>query len=254
MANREIAARQAAARSLEALVPAQKGRLLNGLVAQFGGEQSEWESAVGFLLDAVVGRIGTRAGAMVAASEAHELELGDDPAARAARDAAFEALYGATVELRNLVVALFGTPGVRALRLEGTTPQQPDALLDTARNAVAAMRAPQSLPSPNLGASWDAASIAQHIEALAATLSQALDQVATEVRQATKTQTEKDAALASYDQAFGPSARLLEALFDAAGEPELARRVRPSARRPGRLVAQDTDPDQPPQTEAESGE
>ena len=57
--------------------------------------------------------------------------------------------------------------------------------------------------------------------------------VADEERQAQATLEAKNKAIAVYDHAFSITASLVSTLLNAAGEKELAKRVRPSARRPG---------------------
>ena len=53
----------------------------------------------------------------------------------------------------------------------------------------------------------------------------------------------KDEAMSAYDKIFSDTANLLTALFAAAGKPDLADRVRPSTRKPGRTIADSAEDD-----------
>jgi hypothetical protein len=70
--------------------------------------------------------------------------------------------------------------------------------------------------------------------------------LATELRESEATQTAKDKAIVAYDRTFSRVATLAGALLEIAGESELAKRVRPSTRRPGRTV-EDADPEPVPE-------
>ena len=84
------------------------------------------------------------------------------------------------------------------------------------------------------GATIDAQATARGLEALKADLDTKLSAVQDEVREAQLARTARDRAMATFDQTFGAIAGLYESLFRLSGEHELADRVRPSRRRPGK--------------------
>jgi hypothetical protein len=180
---------------------------------------------------------------MMSADETHELELSDDDAPRQARDQARDALAAEIISLRDLTRALYGPGIVRALGLEGDTPDDPVQLMRLGRQVVEALgKIP--LPPPRLaGATIDVAQITSRLAGLARDLERHLDEVAREVREAQVTQTQKNRSISDYDAFFAGAAMVVAGFLRLAGERELADRVRPSRRRPGQ-TAGDAENDQ----------
>ena len=95
-----------------------------------------------------------------------------------------------------------------------------------------ACSAPAALPSPKVrGAKLDLNEIAALLSPLCKQLDAQLTTVAREEREAQVTLATKNAAQERFDQTYGAVASLLAALLVAAGQSELASRVRPSLRR-----------------------
>ncbi|MBN2526395.1 MAG: hypothetical protein JXR76_08375 [Deltaproteobacteria bacterium] len=69
-----------------------------------------------------------------------------------------------------------------------------------------------------------------------AALTTALAAISEDVRQADIKLVEKREAMDAYDKGFSATADLISTLLKLAGEDELAKRVRPSSRRPGQTV------------------
>ncbi len=175
---------------------------------------------------------------MVAADEAHERELADDPAERDARDAAAMALGSRLVELRELVAGLFGAATARELFAQ-ETPRDP-VVLSRFAGEVASQLAGAKLPPSRLrGVVLDTGSLADELRGLRATLNARLEAVARETREAQVTLEAKNRAIAEYDRVFRSVATVLSGLLDLAGHAELAKKVRPSSRRPGQTVEQE---------------
>lgn len=173
---------------------------------------------------------------MEAADLANAAELGDDPAARARRDEASANARTALVEVRAAVTTAYGDAFAKSLGFAGDTPDDPQQVLHLLRAVGPGLKArkpPKSLP----GVKIDIGVMQKRIADVEKPLAAALDEVASEERQAQGTLAKKDAAIRSYDVAFRQAAGLLSGMLDLAGLDALAARVRPSVARPGRTVA-----------------
>jgi len=169
---------------------------------------------------------------MVEADAAHEAELGDDAPIRHARDEATAALSDKLVELREVIVGVYGSAAANSV-FPGPAPQDP-VVLSRFAGEVATQIERAKLPAPRIkGAKLDAAETAADLRSLRATLDAKIKEVAKEVREAQATLDEKNRALGSYDELFGGGATTMTGLLRMAGKAELAAKVKPSTRRPG---------------------
>jgi hypothetical protein len=184
------------------------------------------------------------AAALVAADAAHEAELADDVAPRAARDAAVEAVYRLLGEVRASTAVAFGEAVATELGFAGTTPREPVALAALATTVGGRLPKLRDRAPVVPGLRFDPAPYEAALPPAVAALRASLDDVRREAREAETTYTAKQRALATYDERFGAAASALTGLFHLAGEHELAARVRPSVRRPGRTQA-DADGEEP---------
>ncbi len=182
------------------------------------------------------------AAAMVAADEAHEAELADDAAPRAARDAAFETVSSLLGEVRATTAVAYGEAAVAELGFAGKTLREPMALVALAGTVVERLPRLRDRAPVTLALRFDPAVYEAALAPAIAALRASLDEVRREAREAEATHTAKQRALATYDERFAAAASALTGLFHLAGEHALAERVRPSARRPGRVEA---DPEEP---------
>jgi hypothetical protein len=179
--------------------------------------------------------------AMIAADEAHEAELGDDEPARRARDEAHTALYDEIVELREILIGMYGAD-IAAKIIPGETPQDPVVLSRFAKT-VEKNLGDIKLPAARIkGAKLDKAETLSTIASKRESLDTALRAVAREVREAQVTQDAKAKAITQYDLRFDGIASLASGSLKVAGKPELAVRIKPSARRPGQTAAQAEEP------------
>ncbi len=189
-------------------------------------------------------------GALVDADIAHERELADDDPPRAKRDELAASLYSDIVELREVVTGLLGSGALPMLRLTGATPRDPVVLARLARDVSAALSS-QKLPKSRVrGATFRAEDWTLRLDDRTAPLEKAIDMVAREAREAESTQATKNRAMEAFDETFRKVATLLSAALAIAGEDELAFRVRPTARRPGRIADIDADSGETPATPA----
>ena len=181
---------------------------------------------------------------LVERSRQHDLELSDDVLVQAQHEQAQEGLYGTIVQTRQSVEGVFGLLGLRVLGVRGRTPQEPEALLAMGRALSSNLLDPEVvLPDPLPGVSLDRAALAQRIQGKIDLLERARKELLKEKRESEATLSAKWKAMDENDKAFGRVARWLETTFALVGEEELAGRVRPSGRRPGRLQDPPEEPD-----------
>lgn len=190
---------------------------------------------VGLLVNLVARRLAVLREQMVIADDAHEEELSDDAKPQEDRDDTAADLWAMLSETRELLKGVFGASALPALGFKGSIPEDPEDLVPFSRRVVTALRAgdlpPARVPSVVVDPNALVAPLADDLERLEL----ALDDVDREEREAEVTLRDKQAALDRYDMGFSQCASFLVGLFSLAGDDELAQRLRPSARRPGRL-------------------
>lgn len=191
----------------------------------------------GDMIRALGDLIMVRVEAMEVADRAHDEELADDAGPRHDRDVAVEALAAAFPTLRNIMAVVGDAALVKRLGLAGRTPRTPDELVQAAKIVHARLT---EVPIPRQeGLAVDPVALAALLAGKIGAVTRALFAVDREVREAEATLQAKHQAIAAYDQTFSGAAAALSALFVLADETDLARRVRPSQRKPGQTADQD---------------
>jgi uncharacterized protein (DUF2267 family) len=200
------------------------------------------------LLQAFVARLQLAAAEVEAADHANLAELLDDDPVRAQRDAATEQTCGVLLSLRDTVTAAYGEPAAAQLGLDSRIPSDPvqvQSLGSMALKQLATWVPPGSCLLE--GYTFKPETWTAKLAAPVAALTEALTAVAREKREADATLVAKNRAIEQSDRMFTLTASVLSALLEAAGESELARRVRPSRRRAGQTVeaAEETSEEKP---------
>lgn len=240
MASKQVIDRQKAADAVCAVAGTYEARLRTGIASVLGpvATAKEVSDAAALLARAATDLLAKSESALVAADEAHAVELADDDGLRANRDALTGQLRDQLVGLRDALVGMYGAKVPEAVGFDGKTPLDPVMLVRFARQIAVALKKPGALPTPKFKtAVLDPVTESASLTDLANRLADAIDAVAEDVRENQVTKTARDAAQASHDPVFSRSANFLSALFALANEPELADRVRPSTRQPGRLAS-----------------
>ncbi len=231
MASKATVQRQKSSEKVAAAGRTHQALIVTALSSRYGETVG---AAAGVLAQAVTLDMEVKTAEMVRCDDAHEAELRDDPVIRGERDEAAAALHDTLTTTRSQLGTVGGEAYVSALGFSGKTPSDPVEVLRLGRivtDNLAAVPAPASLipgytldPNP-----WRASllPLVENLDGLTA-------RTAVEEREAEASLTAKYAAIEAYDQSFSTAANLVGALLAAAGETELARRVRPSTRRPGR--------------------
>ncbi len=248
MASKLVTDRQKGAEAVAAVGTAQSELLARALGEALGGPSPK--GAGGVDAEAVVGALSQKLAAardaMVAADAANESELSDDAPARARRDDAASALGARINDLRSTIRGLYGEEAASSI-VAGPTPTDATMLARFAGEVVSNLRT-ATFGTPRLdGATFAPSAAANAIEAGRAVLADALKVTAREEREGQVTLAEKTRAIAEYDRVFRGVATVFNGLLVLAGEDDLARKVRPSVRRPGRTVeqaeAEETEPE-----------
>jgi hypothetical protein len=194
----------------------------------------------------LVGRVLTaKTQSLVSADDAHQAELTDDDAPRAARDDASDELRQECIDLREILTGMYGNT-IATQILPGPVPRDPVVVARYAQS-VHDNLAKATFPAPRIpGASIDMTALLSRLAASRQKLEDSITAVAREMREAQTTQTAKDHAMDSFDDSFSTGAEVVSSLLRLGGMPEHAARVRPSTRSPGRTAAEDDSPAEPP--------
>ncbi|MEM9457557.1 MAG: hypothetical protein AAGF11_25485 [Myxococcota bacterium] len=213
-------------------------------------EDDAGAAGVAALCESLAVALESATGRMDQADAAHEAELADDASPRRARDESSDALANALVELRAAVNVLYGSAVVATLGYTGETPREPTTVATLAARVLEQLPPLSEAIPVTPGLAFDPTAMVELITGQLDALRPALQAVAREAREAEQTLLAKQAAITDYDATFRAVATTLEGLFVLAGATELADRVRPSRRRPGR-VDQEPEPAEPDAAEAE---
>ncbi|MBK8256900.1 MAG: hypothetical protein IPK82_30035 [Polyangiaceae bacterium] len=234
MASKQVTDRQKSASSVVASGEANAeviGQAVTSFLQPFV-KKGQQVPDVGLLVHLLCAALEGSSHKVIAADAAHEAELGDDGAVRTARDNAHNALRDELIELREIVVGAYG-PQAAAGIFKGATPDDPVVLSRFAGEVVDNLQK-NKLPPPRIkGAKLDVAEVAASLSEKRDLLDKHLKSVQREVREAQKTLTDRNNAVAAHDAMFSGIATALSGLLLIAGKPELAARVKPSTRRPG---------------------
>lgn len=165
---------------------------------------------------------------LVEADEAHVAATGDLAEPRRQRDEATTQLYTALVGVRQIAEGLYGDGTEELLRLGGPVSQNPVVLLRQAQRVVARLADPEvPRPERRVVSAYDESEWVEQLGPPIEALEQVLSRLRSSLRRTESTLKAKNEALAAYDLAFGRVSRFMEALFDLAGLPSFASRLRP---------------------------
>lgn len=172
---------------------------------------------------------------LVAADAVLIKELEDDQEPRERRERARGVLFERLGSVRGLVRGIHGDTAVSRLGLSEPTPTEPIALHRRGKHVLENLALLETMTPVIEGGSMDIATVQNRLAAEVAALGAAIDDLAREARERDMAQVQKDRIMDEYDVHFGFAARMLEGILGSADELDLAARVRPSTRRPGRV-------------------
>lgn len=176
---------------------------------------------------------------MITANTAHLHQLALIVDLKGRRDTQADTLLDRFLKARHTFETLYGSEQrFPVLAISGDTPTEPTGLIVQVRDSVSFLEDPTvKAPAHDLpGIALDPPTIAGQLSADADALDSTLVEVNEAEKRADGTRQAKNEAISAYDRKFLRVARLAESLFHFAGMHELAERVRPSTRRPGRRL------------------
>lgn len=237
---KQVTDRESSAESVAAAADTHHDKIRQAFEDQFGKHLrgNEKMPDLGLVLLLISRGLRTTSEALVEASRAHDAELADDAAPREARDGALAELVALTVGIRSTVETMYGQAGLKALGLDGRTPTDSKAILEHARNLVDRLGDPKLVWPKALqsGVKIDPSVWVSELEGPLKRLAEARKDVAREEREAQATGVGKARAMSANDGMFSEGAGFISSALSLVGEHELARKTRPSLRRPGTTV------------------
>lgn len=167
--------------------------------------------------------------------------------------------------LRDAFRAAYGSDTTVDIGFASRQPERADEMFEQAQHLLDRLAKDGSgLPESRFSNVFlDPANLAAEVEPQIMRLGEAVDNANREARQAESTKLAKDDAVAAFDRTFLWAARCVESMFKLVELDEIAKRVRPSTRRPGVTVGVSngeepttSDESEPPadETEPTSGE
>lgn len=173
---------------------------------------------------------------MVAADKAHLDELTNDIAPRLARDKAVSVLRQKLIDIRRIVLGLFGLArSSEIVAVDGATAEQPELLWRQGEHTLSHLRAPDfEMPEASTeGVTFDRLQLADELEPPVRAVRRVIHVLEQEQRAAAATLQAKKEAMAEHDVLISACGRILSGFYLLAGRPDLARRIRTSLPRKG---------------------
>lgn len=196
---------------------------------------------------------------MLSANAIHLGQLAKVSDLQQRRDELKDELLAKFTPTRHTLENLFGSVrGFTVVGVAGDTLRDPQGLVKQVRDTVGFLEEPKvELSTAVVGVQADFPTVAENLAQGADRLEEALTEHAEADKDAETTRQTKNEAIESYDRTFLHVAQTTEGLFNLAGLHDLAKRVRPSRRRPGRRAAEaggDASADEAPSSEPTSSQ
>ncbi len=184
---------------------------------------------------------------LIEADQQHQKETSSSQETRQDRDRKTEDLRGKIMQFRSALEGTFGAKrGLKLAGVESRTPEEPQAALLLGKAILERLQD----PDPELGQTgfggfrFEPSTVIAELKPAVDNLDEAINAVTAETRKAQLTAKARTSAIQAHDRVFSWVASALSACFRMAGQDDLARRIRPSLRRPGRTqdIARGEDP------------
>jgi len=242
---KQVTDRQGAVNIVASAAETHADRLQGRFKEIFGDylEGQEQLPDIGLVGKLVARRLRAVNGILAEKSLGYDRELADDARPREDRDSTAGTLASEVMDIRDTVEVAFGPAMVRELGLDGKTETESKAILAKAKRLVTELKDPKRVwPTPRRkGIVINPSAWVDDLEGPIAALEKALGDVARELREAQAAGDAKARAMTENDDEFSRSAGYFSAVFRLLRDDTLARKVRPSGRKPGRVA----EPDEP---------
>jgi hypothetical protein len=243
MPSKMVTHRQKSSESVQAACTTHRQAMADGIAETLN--DAALGNHVATIVDKAISRLQAHTAALVTADGENLRERGEDAVARDEHASAVALLREDLVVLRSGVGPVCGDAAVRSLGFDGDTPTDPVAVERVATTVLASLGKLATVESRVDGFSFDPKPWNKRIKAHLSAATSARARLMGELRETEATQRAKDKQMAEYDTTFKRVATLASALLEIAGESDLARRVRPSARRPGQTAENAEEPTTP---------
>lgn len=174
--------------------------------------------------------------AMIQADDANLNETSDDSRLVTERDEKSANVNAHLVDIREASETVYGPDFTRELGFEDDTPRDPVAVQSLGALVLRNLGSATPPKPVKVGLSMDLGAWKKPLSAGLQSLAQAIQAVSDDKRDADQTLVDKREAMGRYDRTFSITANLISHMLRAAGEVELATRVRPSTRKPGQTI------------------
>lgn len=249
MSSKNVNGRRKSTRMVNAAIREHSDRILAAASSTF---ERAFAAAVVMFLEAVARYLDHVTEELRTADEALYRERDEDSDARSNRDDAVAHLRSQLITLSEDVRYMYGPSAPKELSLS-RTPEEPEALERYARVVLSKLPGWTPAGAPRIeGYTWDGKSRAEAMSAAIDRLDSAMKFLAAEAKQTDEGLTVRDARLDRHTSVFNLAASVTSQVLTMFGEAELARRIRPSSRRPGytQAVLEEEDPTAMDETEA----
>lgn len=237
---KQVTDRQGATETVASAAETHAERIADAFEETFGDclEAKEKMPDVALLLKLVARKLRRTNQALVDASDAYDKELADDAGPREARDEAAAALTSEVVGIRGTIESIFGAAMLESLGITGKTEVEPKAILAKAKRLAGELQDPgRKWPKPTRkGIKINPGEWIGDLEPWINALDKTLKDVARESREAQAAYDAKERAMEAHDDGFMRIARFVSGLFFLVRDDKLAKKIRPSARRPGTVL------------------
>ncbi len=235
MGSKMVLDRQKSSSTVQSAGNGYEDKMATGMADIFGAEA---EPATRTLLKLSVFKLKSDTESMIRADDANLNETSDDSRLLTQRDEDSANVNAHLVDIREASETVYGPDFTRELGFEGDTPRDPVAVQ---RLGVLVLRnlGSGSTPPPKpikVGLSMDLGAWKKPLATGLEELAHAIQAVSDDKRDADQTLVDKREAMGRYDRTFSTTANLISHMLRAAGEMELATRVRPSTRKPGQTI------------------
>ncbi len=243
MVSKQIVARQKSTEDVVAGIEAHREKMVAGLNALLGPEIKEGEVMpdVGLFLTLMGRSLSSVTDRLVASDQDHSREIAEDDAARKTLDGVVEVARQRLFKLRRLIQAHYDELKAVELGLGGQTADDPVTLSRDIKDVIRAMDSLEEPVDPIPGGGFDKEAWIMALKADHVAVDGAISTYTRERRETEGEMVKKGQLIIEHAKVFSASAGMAVQVLRLSGEHDLASRLRPSARRPGRTIARSKD-------------